>query len=1241
MITNPFADQSKTETDTDTVLRYWGTKPKQPKPPKPDVIKGSCAPGIAAVACKSDVSWAKGLLVADRYNFGVAYQARSGYPTANFAALDTGFWVWADRKGLSVAQCRLVLDQVPVLEWADFRSECIEGSDIRPAMFDLNVQRIVDEQYEGVATEVAERPVFEALNIPVKRFYEGFDDNWNRQHDYGGEIYAFISDRSGFFNCKPRIPQWDSEKGKYRKYESRRKSEGEEGNKVFFPNVDQLACDRLIENFDLDLPYLNPDNYWATVLAFPHLIRVGVTEGGKKAISLTGNGYPCVAVLGVANWSVGGSQPRLLLPELAQLASGGRSIDIWYDMDDMDEKIKAFLNGRSQAWKLTAAVIENGANAKSRPTCWDLNLGKGIDDALATVRSRGEEIATWIADTINYSRHREIYSNTSRAYRLDPKRAIERDTVGDYLPDGIKIKPGHSTVIIADTGSGKTHQIKRLIDRAKMMGMLAVVFTPTNKLGEQAAQNFGIPHRNEIGADGLLMDQGDVLAIARKAGGLVICPDSIEWARLLLKDETNYLVICDEAAKVLEHLSSGATLGDRFSEINENFAALLTNAQSTILAEAKLSEQDLVTFEGMSGKPSLVYRHHKETGKREVTMFTGEPGAIFAALMAKVVERLERGERVAIPTDSQVFAAKAEKFLQERFPHLKGIRNDAHTSYLQDVKTLTRTPNHFLAQRQVDYLIYSPVCKAGWDLTGFAVFDDVRHEYHFDAVCAFFGVLPTSDHIQMVARYRPNVPLSIACPEMIKSVGDEIFASKKVLAQLRAEEIAENIQDCGMSDAVRADLPLQKILDEIYIHHTVRNGLEKSIARYSLQQRLIEDGHHVTLEPISLKQIQLTDPQRHLNLTTIRESLKRIGGEIDRQWGDRVAAIELRLIPRLHLDDLSEAARIERLEAPTPDERAKAAKIRLVHRFPGVDFDESTTAYHSTRKYGKLGSGADLHAKLSFEDLVRSIQRDRNTRILIGNIVAPHHLSREAKRIELLKEVGIMKLMDGEYSKLSPEMIDLKAKCVALAKPFKRCFGLDFKPGQEVMTFYCRLMAKLSIPVAFYRPQGSESRVYRVQTLAAILEKVVVVEELQSAHQLEVDEQIAKVEKLKAQVMGGKANLFSDAEPVTPKQVRSRRKQMNDLHLSEQRLIIAERILSGRMEVADSIASKLDSLIDECKELEVRGWLYDAAMMRMDLQSTSPINSKDIGLVDSDSKVLKMDTKPNQLGLDFRDKRAS
>ncbi|NJR31551.1 MAG: DUF3854 domain-containing protein [Chamaesiphon sp. CSU_1_12] len=100
-------------------------------------------------------------------------------------------------------------------------------------------------------------------------------------------------------------------------------------------------------------------------------IRVGITEGAKKAISLTDRGFPCVAILGITNWSVSGSQPRQLLPELVDLASNGRAIDVWFDMENPDERIMAFQNVKAQAWKLTQAQLRRG-HIRNRGLCFGI-----------------------------------------------------------------------------------------------------------------------------------------------------------------------------------------------------------------------------------------------------------------------------------------------------------------------------------------------------------------------------------------------------------------------------------------------------------------------------------------------------------------------------------------------------------------------------------------------------------------------------------------------------------------------------------------------------------------------------------------------------------------------------------------------------------------------------------------------------------------------------------------------------
>jgi Domain of unknown function (DUF3854)/Type III restriction enzyme, res subunit len=1051
------------------------------------------------------------------------------------------------------------------LEWADFINECVEGSQIRRELFDLNVERIIDRGPDETVFGDIEYATLDILNIPYRRFTEGKGDTWNRPTTdrFGGEIYAFISTRSGFFNCKPRCPQWDSDKGKPRKYEAQRKNPGEEGNKVFFPNVDQLTCDRLRNNFDIPFPLsLTPNNYWEVILSLPH-IRVGITEGAKKALSLTDIGFPCVAILGVANWSISGSQPRTLLPELTRYCAN-RPIDIWFDREDPTAKIKSFLSVKSQARQLTAAVRAAGAHPKSRSMYWDLAWGKGIDDVRATLSRQQIPPIPWIWETITSSHHREIYDRIDRAYQLSPTRSIHRDTSGDYLPE-LNIAPGQITALIADTGSGKTYQIAQAIDRCRTAGQIAIVFAPTNKIGTQLAATFGIPHRNttELRDDGSPMEQGDILFEARRRGGLVICPDSIDWALQLTK-RREYIVVCDEAAKIAEHLSVGTTFKDRYALVTQNFANLLTDARSLIVAEAKLSEADIQFYEQISGKSTQIYRHRRTTAKREIKMYTGSAPAIRAALLAEICHRIDRGERILIPTDSQRLGETIEHYLQFRYPYLKGRRVDAHTGYIPDIQHLTRTPNQFLAHHHLHYLIFSPACKAGWDLTG----TDGDSTYHFDAVCAFLGVLPTSDHIQMVARYRPAVPLSIACPEFISQSRDEVYQSTKSLDATRTTELTADRHMCGISPTPHS--PLQVALDNLYIHNTVRNGLEKSIARYSLHHRALADGHTVALRPISMPDLAIEYPDYHARLQATTTALTKIGDIIDERWSATIASVQL-----LPTDDLAEAARLDRLDNPTPHDRAKSLKIRLTNAFPGVDFDDYDNAHHSTRKRGKLAKGATLHASLSYESLVAANQRSKNSALLQDPIFANHHLSHDLQRVRLLLISGILDLLEGEYSKISPELIALQSRCVEYAAEFKRYLGLDINVNQDPTEIYCKLLRKLGLEVMVRRDgTGARLRWYRVATLPRLEEAI--------------DDAVSECEQLEQQLEIKEAQLSSITGAKLLKAIKSIDRFQAKLHRLN--TLVIPRLLSL------------------CTTVRIRSALFAAATIRLDRLADSHLH---------------------------------
>jgi Domain of unknown function (DUF3854) len=1111
------------------------------------------------------VSWGEGAKIAQDRGLGKEYRQRRGFGKPS--QIDTCFWSWVAHYPELVDLGAEILNHTPVLEYEDFVAECL-GSDIRMGMIAANVRHIINgsESLGGWADyqvdldrEIGSSyPVLDTLNIPVTRFYETTDgETWNRPDlKFGGEIYAFWSERSGFFNCKPRIPKWDKEKGKYRKYESRRKNPGEEGNKVFFPNVDRDACIALlahaisIDRGDVAIFIINcleqilslatsnrivwiesclkfldtitPDNYWDFIFAHSR-IRIGITEGAKKAISLTDGGFPCVAVLGICNWSISGSNPRELLPQLAELAAGGRRIDVWYDCENPHERVRSFYNVLSQARRLLGAMIRAGASDRSQVTFWDYELGKGIDDVRAALRAKGIDPLVWTIDTLTRSKHRALYSRIEETYRT---RIPIRSTVGDFVPDGIELTPNRNVAIMADTGSGKTYQITKLVKAAIASGKFVAMFAPTNKLGIQIADTLGLPHRNMLDANGDYLDRGDILYLAKGAGGIVICPDSLEWVRSIIKDR-KYIVVCDEAAKIAEHLCVGNTIKDRYSQINLGFAELLRGAESCILAEAKLSEADLDFFEQISGKEIDSYIHHRNTAKRKVKFYEGGREVIYRSLLDEVDERLDRGESILIPCDSQRLSEKIHAYLQQRHPELANLRVDAHTGYLAEVKEFSSDPNRFLAQHQLRYAIFSPACKAGLNLTGC---DRLGQAYHFDAVCCFFGVLATSDHIQMVARYRPAVPLSIAIVESILPSGDERYSSRE-LQQLESEEATIDNRYCPFpSNFIRSDL--QPIFTAKYYHNVLRNGLEKQIARYSLMERLKADGHEISVElmpPLSefeqgakqykdsvvaIAQGRSVDSLLFSSLESIAARFNRfkiigqrlleLGESIDRDWASTIAEVEIR--PE---DNLDIAAAIDRLEAPTPQQRARAEKIRLRQRFVGVNFDDPTITYYTTKNHRSLATGAELTVKVRYEEIIGRTQFQRNNNLLLDPLFAPHHLTRDLNVVRLLQASGVLSLLDPacKYAASTSEIVTLKQWCVdpRNARACRRYLKLDFRDEQPTITFFTRLARKLGYRVGSERTgTGARERLYYIESIASIEHKV----ELLLAQKVELESRI-------------------------------------------------------------------------------------------------------------------------------------
>jgi Domain of unknown function (DUF3854) len=827
---------------------------------------------------------------------------------------------------------------------------------------------------------------------------------------------------------------------------------------------------------------------WPWILRHPE-IPVGITEGAKKALALCSQGFLCVAVLGIANWSVPRTEqekeekaPRQLMPELAELAKGGRSIPIWYDQDDTKTNLKAFMNAKSEGNLLAAALKVAGAAKGTDLMWWPAYLGKGIDDVIVKLLKQGDDVTEWLEETINISRKASVQSRIDYLYQVSPNRSIERITEGDYMPNGIELAKGQIHALIAGTGSGKTTIISELVKLWIKLGGFAVIFAPTNRLGQQSSVTYGVPQRHDF---------FDLFSLSTKAnaeGGLVCCPDSIGILDKIIPADRPLLVICDEADAIACHITDGQTIKGSYSNVNKAFSKLLSRADAVIIAEDKLPESTLRFYEEISGKPTRTFIHNRTGGKYLATCFKGQ----VSAAIADILGRLGHGEKLVIPVDSQRFGEALEKIIQETMPHLKGMRVDKKTSHMDIVKELTYYPNRVLARDQLDYLIYSPSCKAGWDLTGFHIDEQgERQEYRFDAVWAVFQVLPTADQIQLLARLRLAVPRYIFVAEAIHTTGDQRQGSIKRLSRER-EATARKLADHYQLPYDASEAPaLQTTINNFYTVTTVRAGLEKSIAHHALCERLKASGHEV----VSLELAH--EPEAAKLMRNATES-------IEREWAELVAETPLALT-----DDLELAKYLTRIDAPTPAQSAKAEKIFLASKYAdSLDFGDAEVCYQVTKKYGELPKGVELEAASRNLQLAIANQRPAVKAIFDEEIKALHHLPTAAQQAMLIDYCGVLNLLDGrKYTANSPEMFELKDRCLSQSDSFHQVMGLNFSIEQVPASFLSRLARRLQVKLKTTRPGTfgqNNPRVYQVYTSEMIAEDI-------QAAQLKLAEQLAEL----------------------------------------------------------------------------------------------------------------------------------
>jgi hypothetical protein len=803
-----------------------------------------------------------------------------------------------------------------------------------------------------------------------------------------------------------------------------------------------------------------------------------ITEGIKKALAAMAHGIPAIAVRGITQWNIKGTND--LKPELAQFATEGRTVYVAFDQD---KKVRTQIAVYRQVCKLSKAIESHDAIA--RVVTWDGSEGKGIDDALYAAKDGAQQ---WLGDRLKASLSLKDYRATAARQaaimRLNASKVsrypLTRYTEGDrYFPALPALPRDGITVIDGNTGSGKTDELARIVAMYRALGILVLVLCPLNSLGKQTAKRMGLPHIHDYGTS--KEDRELLWAEVQVYGGLVCCPDSLPRIAGWFTDRPVALIV-DEANQVTDHTTSAQTIGDNLPAVATDLKIIAQNAIARFLSEDGVPDRTIAFWSSISGCDRVErYCHRRDSATYRITAFE-TPDDYRASLFDRFEDAGDRPLLFVTATKEE--GKILEQIISEYFPELKVIRVDGDTNEQGRFDDLYDEPGQWLKDEQPNVLILSPSVRSGVSIEGGVSAQDA----YFADVWGYFTCHGTDIHLQLLGRYRPPVPRYIFVPPFILGNYEESlgFKSREVAKNLRdyTEGLATALEIEALDDSDR-DLELETAILNYRADTAVEVGAQKSIARESLKARLTDVGHtwHTAKHP--------SKPARQAARKLWAEAREKVW-QSESEYG---ASLDIEdsqhYTVKWAIDTLSSTT-------ASHESRLKARKVLLRDSYPGIDFNSAEDWYFVLENGGKNERAVKLQTYAEHPDYARSLDSKDASKILGAPIRAFHRMPRRYAKGALIRYLGLPEFADwateNPYDNASDRAKAIKAKALQYAADIYRMLRIKVEAHQtpvEIVNKLLRKIGRKAEQVGQHHKRATDNRdkIYAVNPLSAIHEK--------------------------------------------------------------------------------------------------------------------------------------------------------
>ncbi|MGQ4646181.1 plasmid replication protein, CyRepA1 family [Lyngbya aestuarii] len=624
-----------------------------------------------------------------------------------------------------------------LLEW---RASCVDDQ-----LTHLNVTALegsCPSEYLLYSDAIPRRNDGRVSNYILQRYEHTQQGGWWCS---GIDLLTGSDDLWGCF--KPSQPRRSLQNQKLIKYEHPPKAP----TGIFALRVPLELWQRIADRYGLtvlpeDIEQDQPDfGFWEWLMNHPEL-PICITEGAKKAGALLTAGYAAVALPGVNG---GYRVPRdelgnrigksRLIPQLKKLAIQNRPIYLVFDQDAKPNTIKAV----NAAIRKTGYLL-NQTGCPVKVITWNLQLGKGVDDLLATHGQSVFDQAYQRATTLDTWKAKALAKLT---YQSDIQLNCR------YLPQLDFPAAAQLIGIKSPKGTGKTQLLESIVSQALENGQRVLVVGHRVRLVEALCQRFGLNYITEVRDDP-----------AGAVKGYGLCFDSLHPDSQAHFNPANWsggVVIIDEVEQVLWHGLNSSTCQSNRVAILKSLKTLIQNvldgSGKVFLADADLSDISLDYLISLAGFPvqPLIVENEWQPELEESWQVNNYTESTPKRLVKDLERHIREGGKPFVclsaqKKKSQWGTCTLEAYLKKQFPQLRILRLDSESLAEPTHPAYGCINNLNQVLGKYDIVLASPAIETGVS---------IEVQGHFTSVWGIAqGIQAENSVRQALGRVRENLP---------------------------------------------------------------------------------------------------------------------------------------------------------------------------------------------------------------------------------------------------------------------------------------------------------------------------------------------------------------------------------------------------------------------------------------------------------------------------------------------------